>query len=145
MPILQKLKNNSKLGRFVNVGLLNTLLDFVLLNILLLIGFALLSSNIISVTISMLFSFYLNYRYVFRVKKNNLTRTFGSFIVVTAIGLYIIQTLAILGLSSVVAQSAYLSSLSMILTSNLIKVCATVASATWNYLVYDKLVFKDGS
>lgn len=128
--------------RFALVGSLNTALDFGVL-FLLALGFHSPKeiANIISTTLSFLFSFAANKTYTFRSSGGNLRRQLLLFTAVTLFGLWIIQT-AIIALLAPIGHAAGLSASASLLISKLI---ATLASLTWNYLLYAKVVFTDNA
>lgn len=80
-------------GRFGMVGVLNTLLDIVLVNVLTqFAGLDLVLAGIISGTAAMINSFVFNQRFTFKVKKVGPVQTF-SFFAITMFGLYVIRPL----------------------------------------------------
>src|SRR5688572_23787675 len=83
-------------SRFALVGAFNTGLDFAVLNALV-FGLALpkVGANIISSSAAMIFSYMLNHRFVFRSDKAHSTKLFITFIVITAAGLYVLQSAVI--------------------------------------------------
>lgn len=82
-------------GRFGMVGVLNTLLDIILVNVLTqLIGLDLVLAGILSGTVAMINSFIFNQRFTFRVKKVGAAQTL-SFFAITMFGLYIIRPLVL--------------------------------------------------
>ena len=88
-----KRKISGQVGRFGLVGILNTLVDVVLVNILTqLIGLDLVLSGIISGTVAMINSFVFNQRFTFKVHKTTPTKVF-YFFAITMFGLYVIRPL----------------------------------------------------
>lgn len=142
-------------SRFALVGAFNTGLDFAILNALV-FGFSLpkIGANIISSSIAMVASYVLNHRFVFRSDKAHSTRLFVTFIVITAVGLYILQNLVLYFFSHVFTAPAHLLYefadwlMPGVFTKefaelNFAKALATVASLLWNYVLYSRFVFKD--
>jgi len=99
-----------------------------------------------------LFSFFANKHVVFKKKDGALHKQVALFFIVTAFGLYVLQTGTIKLLTevwtwpvqSVVAavHSLGLKGHEQFLIKNAAKAAATAVSLTWNYMSYKKLVFK---
>ncbi len=141
-------------GKFGLVGLASTVIDFAFLNLFHnLLGLTLIQSNLISTTIAMIFSFSLNRRYVFGAREGSVWRQGIMFILVTAFGLYVIQSLVIYALTvtwpgplHLVISFVGIIGMGRILSDNLVitntaKLIATVFSLIWNYIFYKKVVF----
>jgi putative flippase GtrA len=145
-----------RVGKFGIVGVINTVLDFLIMNILrfgLGLGYP-IPSNVISTTCAMIFSFLVNKKLVFEQNNGSIVRQAATFFIVTAIGLYIIQNgviiflkdywtwpldlantiVALLGLSGIFEPE--------FVRTNGAKAVGTVFSMTWNYLTYKRFVFK---
>lgn len=136
--------------RFATIGVINTLIDFSLLN-LLVHGFGLprIPSNIVSASIAMIFSFTANRTVVFKAKDGNARRQALLFILVTMTSIYGLQNIVIFTLTElwtwpldtaydiigIVEQDVFIT--------NAAKVAATLASLVWNYVFYKQVVFKD--
>lgn len=142
-----------RVSKFGLVGALNTLLDFVIYNLLSSkVGLTLVQSNIISTTIAMIFSFMANRHVVFKKHGTPIIKQSISFLLVTAFGLYVLQTGAIKLLTDVwlypmqvgilVAHTIGIRGHDEFLIKNGAKAIATVISLTWNYIMYKKVVFK---
>lgn len=90
---LLKQKVTGEVGRFGLVGILNTMLDIVLVNVLTqLVGMDLVLAGIISGTVAMINSFIFNQRFTFKVKKVTPVQTL-YFFAITMFGLYVIRPL----------------------------------------------------
>lgn len=127
-----------KLLRFGIVGSFNTLLDFALLFLFVYaIGFDKYLSNILSTGICLVISFLLNRKWTFK-SDGNQRRQFVMFLVVTLIGLWGVQNALIW-----VVERLLGGWLEGPLLLGVAKLVATVGSLTWNYLLYDRLVFKN--
>lgn len=127
-----------KLIRFAIVGGFNTALDFVLL--FLFVYAAHLNEyvgNILSTGICLVISFVLNRTWTFR-SNGNQRRQFVAFLLVTLVGLWGLQTGVIYVI--VEALSTWLEGPTLLLVAKLV---ATVASLIWNFVLYDRLVFRD--
>lgn len=145
-----------RIGKFGVVGVLNTLIDFIIYNLLSSkTTLTLIQSNLISTSVAMTFSFWANRKLVFESRKGSPIKEAVIFLAVTAFGLYILQNgiihlltvnwtgpvhLAIrvvhgLGLSSKLSDSFVIK--------NSAKLAGIVVSMTWNYLTYRKWVFPE--
>jgi putative flippase GtrA len=148
-----------QVGRFGIVGLANTLLDFVLFQALTRI-FGLPLSQVwiakaISGSVALAFSFALNRSWVFRAVggRGRMAGQAARFVVVTVIGVFVIQTVLTQFFASVVPQPGELVyrlvealGLDAVLSEAfVIKTVAfglaTVASMTWNFVTYKWWVF----
>lgn len=139
--------------RFVAVGVLNTLIDFGIFNVLIFVfDMNKIVANTISVSIAMTISFFLNKSVVFRHEGKDNSRRFVKFILITTFGLYIIQNLVIYLFAHLFTTPADiatnfihwfgLNSLSQqFITVNFAKVIATGVTMVWNYFMYKKFVF----
>lgn len=141
-------------GKFGLVGFSSTLIDFVLLNVgHSLLGLSLIQANLISTTVAMVFSFTINRRYVFGNGNGSVWRQGAAFLLVTAFGLYVIQTIIIhlltvtwtapvhlvIGVVGAIGLGKVLSN--NIIITNTTKVVATVVTLIWNFLFYQRVVF----
>jgi len=143
-----------RISKFVVVGILNTTLDLAIFNCLTSkrISWARIPANIASTSIAMAFSFAMNFFLVFTPPPDAITTHGYRFIVITAIGLYVIQNAVIWLMTNVVTQPVafaarrmssvrFFRGRTMVLERNLVKLSATIASLTWNYLWYKFYVF----
>ncbi len=144
-----------RVGKFGVVGIINTLIDFAIYNLLSSrTALTLVQANIVSTSVAMVFSFFANKSLVFKNRKGNLAIQVLSFFIVTAFGLYILQTGVIklltevwLGPVNLAVAIVHLVGLSKIFSDSFViknsaKVAATVVSLVWNYLLYKRVVFK---
>lgn len=140
-------------GKFGIVGIFNTLLDFVIYNLLSSrLGISLVQANIISTTIAMAVSFLANKKLVFKKHDGHVGQQAVGFLLVTAFGLYILQTGTIHLLTEVwlwpintflsLAHSLGVTGHDDFLIKNGAKAIATTISLSWNYIMYKKVVFK---
>ena len=77
--------------RFIIVGISNTVLDFVLMNIMRLVGLNLIAANTISTGTAMVYSFFMNKKWTFRNAGKNYLRQVVLFFIFTIIGIWVIQ------------------------------------------------------
>ena len=136
--ILELAKKHAEKIRFGIVGIANTALDFAILFILVALGLDKIPANYISTGISFVFSFFVNKSFTFKSKGGNAKKQFLYFIIITIIGLWIIQPLIIAGVSVLLANTGWAAPVILLIA----KLIATVASLIWNYLFYSRLVFK---
>ena len=129
-------KHSDKI-RFVLVGGTNTAIDLGILFILKSIGLNAIFSNYISTSIALIFSFFANKKFTFKDKSADKTQ-FIKFLVVTLIGLWVIQPVVI-WLSSQ-GLNLFIANDNLILL--IAKIIATCFSLTWNYFLYKKFVYK---
>ena len=131
------MKNKSQLLRFGLIGVINTTLDFGLLFVFKSLGLPVGLSNILSTGIAFIFSFFANKNYTFKSSGTNIAREMILFVAVTLFGLWVLQT-GVIWLTLPWFSQLLSSTDSGLLAA---KLAATVVSMTWNYLLYDKLVF----
>lgn len=148
-----KLKRRlAQASKFGAVGALNTIIDFVIYNVLSsAVGLGLVQANIVSTTIAMAFSFTANRRVVFTDHSGSMRRHAVGFIAVTAFGMYVLQTGTIHLLTDVwlwpmhtlvaVAHTLGITGHDSFLIKNGAKAVATVVSLSWNFVMYKKVVF----
>lgn len=132
------MKNKSQLIRFSLIGVINTALDFGLLFMLKSIGLMATTANIFSTSIAFVFSFFANKKYTFRSSGTNIVREMILFVAVTLFGLWVLQTGVIWLVLPHLSKLLRSSEMGLLVT----KLIATAVSMTWNYILYDKLVFK---
>lgn len=127
------IQNHAKKIRFVLVGGTNTVIDFSLLFGLTLLGVDKIIANYISTSVALVFSFFANKSFTFKDTSRNGRRQFVLFLIVTLVGLWIIQPSIILAYTSVFDDTP---------TSLFVaKLIATIVTLVWNYLLYSRLVF----
>ena len=133
------IKNNQRVARFGAVGIINTLIDFGLLFFLKSLGLPVGAANVISTGITFLFSFVANRKFTFRSDDGSITRQFILFIAITLFGLWLIQT-AIIQLTLPWLSALFGNTTFALFVA---KAIATSVTLVWNYLLYNKVVFKD--
>lgn len=130
--------------KFALVGALNTGVDFLVLNIEMLItgitsGPLMFVQNIISFSIATTNSYFLNKHWTFRDKsKSQEGFKFAQFLTISVIGAFINSAI-------VYSATTFLDpmfNLSPTLWANLTKLLATGISLIWNFLGYKFIVFK---
>lgn len=142
--------------KFVGIGIINTAIDFAIFNVLSSkrVGLSKIVSNLLSTTTAMIFSFFANKLIVFQADGGNLAFQSISFFATTAFGLYVLQNIVIWVLTekwtwpvNTANRIVKLIGLSKVFSKEFViknsaKVAATVVSLTWNYLIYQGIVFK---
>jgi len=132
------LKKHAEKLRFAVVGGLNTAIDFAILFSLVALGLPTITSNFLSTSVALIFSFFANKKFTFRHDDKSTSLQFIYFLIITLFGLWVIQPVIIEGIRLLIGH---------LITNNFIvlligKVLATIASLIWNYLLYRKFVFK---
>ena len=127
-------------AKFAQVGVLNTAIDFGILNLLIFVtgitsGLSIIPLNAISFSIAIINSFFWNEKWVFKTKKE---ANFITFVVVTLIGLAINS--GIVYAITTFVPPTFVDSQK--LWVNLAKVLATGISLIWNFTGYRLIVFK---
>ena len=130
-------KHESKL-RFAFIGGINTAIDFGILFLLTALGLDKLVANFFSTSVAFVFSFFANRTFTFK-STGSAKKQFLPFLIVTLIGLWILQPLVILAITQL------LHSLDQALALFIAKLIATVVSLIWNYILYSRFVFKKKS
>lgn len=144
-----------RLGTFGFVGILNTGIDFLIYNLLFgLVGLDVRIANIFSTTVAMIFSFFANKKVVFKRHEGYIVHQAIMFYLVTAFGLYILQTGTIHILKDIwltpmqlligLVHSFRLQGLldDTFVVNNGAKAIGTIFSLTWNYIAYKMIVFR---
>ena len=136
----QVIKNKSQLFRFGVVGVINTAIDFGVLFALSSIGIPKIAANTCSTGIAFVFSFFANKKYTFKSSSKTFVREILLFVVVTLFGLWVLQNGVIWLISPLISN--FISSQEIVLL--IAKLVGTIISLTWNYLMYDRVVFFEG-
>lgn len=131
-------KKHAQKIRYSIVGLFNTGIDFALLFTFVALGLNKIPANYLSTGVSMVISFFANKKITFKNNSEKTKRQFVLFVIVTVIGMWVIQPIVIWTVSHLldpfIAQQHILLFIS--------KLVATAISLVWNYLMYSRLVFK---
>ncbi|MDD5099008.1 MAG: GtrA family protein [Candidatus Colwellbacteria bacterium] len=158
-------KTLSQAAKFTAVGIINTLIDFTVLNILLAVGFTasfilfgqeFIVANIISVSVAVINSFVLNRFWAFgsTKEKTNIWNEIWKFLIITFIGMFVIHQIIfnVLYSSTPWLMDFFYSIIRVIrldsvfsfefVRINSAKVIATIASLVWNFVGYKFFVFK---
>lgn len=131
-------KKHAEKIRFAIVGIANTVLDFGILFLLVALGLDKIPANYISTGIAFVFSFFVNKSFTFKSKGGNIKKQFVIFIVISIVGLWVIQPLIITAITATLANTGWASVIILFVA----KIIATIASLIWNYVFYSRYVFK---
>jgi len=160
---LEKNSLTGQAGRFIVVGILNTFIDYLILNLLVFFGFTailvilgqkFLIANIISVFAAMINSFILNKQWTFQSKGGNVYLEIVKFFVITVIGMFVVHQLVFnlfyYRLPAITASVILISEIfklnnifsGQFIALNFAKTVAVAVSLIWNFLGYKFIVFK---
>lgn len=134
----------SQFSRFVAVGLINTAIDFAVLNILSFTtgihsGTGLIVINSISFLTAVTNSYFMNKYWTFGVRDGIRTAEASKFLSVSLVGL-VINSGIVYGISTFIMSP--LPQIGPALWENFAKVVATGVSLIWNFIGYKLFVFK---
>jgi putative flippase GtrA len=139
------LKVFSQIARFAEVGILNTSIDFGILNLLMWLtgitgGALIIPLNAVSFICATTNSYFWNKFWTFGSGKKEKAKAgeFATFLIVSGIGIAINTGIVAFGTTFV----SPMFSLSPGAWANVMKLFATFASMTWNFLGYKFVVFK---
>lgn len=153
-------------GKFAAVGVLNTVIDFIILNALVFLGFTaafllfnqkFLIANIISVAVAMINSFILNKQWVFRSEGGSIYSEIFKFLAITIFGMFIVHQLIFNffyyqfhAVADLLVAVVHLLKLDLIFSDqfallNFSKIVAIIGSLIWNFIGYKFFVFKNKS
>ncbi len=129
--------------RFGEVGVLNTIMDFGILNLLIWLtgitsGLAIIPLNIFSFLTATVNSYFWNKSWTFEKQGGSTSKEFSQFLVISMIGLGINTAIIYMGTTLV----SPLFGLSSGAWANIMKVFATMFSMVWNFFGYKFIVFK---
>jgi putative flippase GtrA len=142
-----------KVFRFACVGIINTVTDLTILNTLVFVFHApTIPANLVSASVSITLSYFLNHHIVFRSPVEHSLKRFAHFFAVTGFGILAIQSLVIYVVihildhhqSGVVhlIHSAGLHLSAKAFDLNLGKLIAIVITMVWNFMIYHLFIFK---
>lgn len=131
---------DSKKIKFGLVGVINTIVDFSILNILVhFFGLLLVPANIISTTCAMLTSFTLNKKAVFPEAGRDHLRQLVLFFAVTLTGVWVVQTGVMFSVYQLVEPLVSWPSAVLL---NIAKIAGIGVGLVWNYMWYSRVVFR---
>lgn len=133
------LKKHAEKVRFVIVGVVNTVVDFVILLTLTSFGVPPAIANYPSSTAAVVVSFIGNKNYTFKTKGARLKREITLFLVFTFFCTLILQPLTILLIQWALSPLG----LDIVVVAFIAKCFATLVTLIWNYYTYSRFVFID--
>jgi|APCry1669189034_1035192.scaffolds.fasta_scaffold36187_2 putative flippase GtrA len=136
---------NNRVTRFIFVGSLNTILDYLIFNLLIfLFSLKPVEANFISTSCALGFSYFLNKRLVFKHQGIIDKRSAILFIAFTLFGIWVIQGgLIYLIVNWVQHTQPNLYAAHKLIVPDIAKIFATGASLIWNFTSYNLFVFRD--
>lgn len=124
--------------RFSLVSSISTAIDFtILLLVTGLLNIPLIGGNFISTSLSFVFSFFASKKYAFKTPDHHIKHEALKFILVTLSGIWILQPLLMWLLEPIIRDFGIKGVLVIVIA----KLIASLATFTWNYLFYTRLVF----
>ena len=139
--------SRQRLITFASIGLANTLIDLSIFLGLRQLLVPILLANICSTSVALSFSYLMNKRFTFK-SSDQIKRSLPIFFVVTIAGLWLLQPVII----KIVLYGLNLPAIDDYLTTVLAsadsyyeliaKLTATPATLLWNFIMYQKVVFK---
>jgi len=125
--------------KFSITGLLNTIIDFSILNFLIgVLSWTVLPANTVSFSVAVINSYFLNKYWTFRDKQPVHIRQFSIFLVVSLVGLGLSNILVYLGLE---VFKVYTFGLSFVWHYNIAKAISALIVLVWNFLASKFWVF----
>lgn len=130
--------------KFGTVGILNTLIDVLILNVLVVIfriyaGWPIAVFNVISFSCAVVNSYFLNKRWTFSDQEQHSRKKISHFLIVSAFGAILNSSIVYLG-TTFVHPAANLRGIAWV---NLVKVLAILIGLVWNFSGYKIWVFKN--
>ncbi len=141
--ISQKIAVLFQMAKFAQVGVLNTLIDFGIFNLLIWItgiisGTGIILLNTLSILVAIINSYFWNKYWTFSKKGGRIEREFLQFLVISIIGWALNTSIVFLGTTFIEVQLGVSAGAWV----NIMKALAVVVSMTWNFLGYKFIVFK---
>lgn len=126
---------------FLVIGVVNTLVDIGIYTLLVQLDvLPMFFANFVSTSVGIGCSFYLNRRFTFKQTGSADKKSFVAFFGITAFGLWVLQPIIIAITSGVLAGKNW--PVPDVLLTLVPKLIATGFTLVWNYVLYDKVVFK---
>lgn len=138
-------KTLRQLLTFGVVGMLNTASDFAIFNVLYgLVHVPLLLANMMTVTLVMSMSLYLNRRFVFGATHKSYASYIAKFLLVTLVGLYVLQNVILVTVLGILEGMQQLTGIfaNHLVQVNIAKAIGVIGSAIWNFTLYRAWVFR---
>ena len=140
-------KRDKKVIMFAAIGIFNTLFDMALYVLVQYLTGSIIIANIVATSAALIGSYLLNSKLTFKEKKWTI-KGFVLFVGVTIFGLWVLQTAVIYVLTPLVGVIPeflwrLFGPLENIVKILAPKVAATAITVVWNFLWYNKVIFKD--
>jgi len=130
-----------QIAKFGVVGVINTIIDFVLLNFLItIVGWPLILSNTISFSAAVTNSYFMNKYWTFRNREPAHIRQFSIFILISVVGLLLSNILLRYGTDLL---KVYDFGLTFTWRYNIAKAVSAVIVLVWNFIASKYLVFHE--
>lgn len=139
--------HKNQLVRFALVGIINTAVDSIIFVTLQKSGLAIFLANLFSTSIALAISLVLNSRFTFK-NKNLQKKQIVYFILVTLVGLWLLQPIVIETIVAINHKTHFISQLPAVFNAKgtlvllIPKFIAISMSLVWNYMWYSKVVFR---
>lgn len=138
-----------RIVRFACVGVVNTLTDLGILNVLVFVlGLKLLVANTISASISVVISYFWNHAIVFQRQHRMSMLLFLKFIAVTGLSILLVQSGVIyivghaISIGAISRLTGFSETQAHFVQVNGAKAMAVVLGMAWNFILYHLVVFK---
>jgi len=140
-------KRDPKVFIFAAIGIFNTLFDMALYVLVQYLTHSIIIANIVATSAALIGSYLLNSKLTFKARSWT-AKSFILFVVVTLFGLWVLQTAAIYLLTPLVGVFPEMlwrlfGPLEHIVKILAPKVAATAITVVWNFIWYNKVIFKD--
>lgn len=144
------MKNNTRHWYFLMfciIGVINTIVDVTIFLGLREVAVPIILANIVSTSTAVVVSYFLNRRFTFRSNRE-VARSLPQFIIITLIGLWVLQPIIIgLGLLFLNSPAVDANLTAFVSTAGqyyelLAKLAATPTTLVWNFVLYRSIVFK---
>lgn len=130
-----------QIAKFGVVGIINTIIDFVLLNLLVaVVGWPILWANTISFSAAVTNSYFINKYWTFRNHEPAHLRQFSTFVLISIVGLVLSNLLVHYGTQLL---GDYDFGLTFVWQYNIAKAVSAVIVLAWNFLASKYLVFHE--
>lgn len=127
---------------FLIIGVINTLVDIVIYTLLVQLHILpIFLANFVSTSVGIGCSFILNRKFTFQQQGSSSRRSFAVFFVITAFGLWVLQPIVIFLVDGVLSGRNW--SIPDVLLTLLPKLVATGFTLVWNFVLYDRIVFRN--
>jgi len=131
-----------ELAKFSTVGIINTIIDLAILNILsfafnISSGYEIIALNVIALTCAIINSYFMNKKWTFKKRDSTFYKEFTLFLLISTIS-------GIINTAIVFYGTTFFNTFGVgeIVWLNLMKISASIVSALFNFLGYKLIVFR---